>query len=127
MTNRIATHGLKVAAELHQFIETQVLPGTGVDPKAFWKGFSAIVHELAPKNAALLAERDQMQLKLDAWHKANPGPIGNLPQYKSFLKEIGYLVPTHAQVQCETANVDDEVAKLAGPQLVVPILNAVTP
>jgi malate synthase len=124
MTNRIATHGLQVAAELHEFIEKQVLPGTGLDTRAFWKGFAAIVHDLAPRNAALLAERDQMQLKLDAWHKANPGPIGNLPQYKAFLKEIGYLVPTPEQVQCETANVDDEVAKLAGPQLVVPILNA---
>ncbi len=124
MTNRIATHGLQVATELHQFIEKDVLPGTGVDSLSFWKGFSAIVHELAPKNAALLAERDRMQLKLDAWHKANPGPIGDMPKYKAFLKEIGYLVPTPEQVECETTNVDDEVAKLAGPQLVVPILNA---
>jgi len=85
MTNRIATHGLQVAAEFHDFIEKQVLPGTGVDTRAFWKGFAAIVHDLAPRNAALLAERDQMQLKLAAGHKANPGAIGNLRQYKAFL------------------------------------------
>ena len=124
MTQRIATHGLQVARELHQFIEQQVLPGTGVDASAFWKGFSALVHELAPKNAALLAERDRMQLELDAWHQAHPGPIKDMPQYKAFLNKIGYLVPAPEQVQCETANVDEEVATLAGPQLVVPILNA---
>ncbi len=124
MTNRIATHGLQVATELHQFIEKQVLPGTGLDSLNFWKGLSALVHDLAPKNAALLAERDRLQLQLDDWHKANPGPISDMPRYKSFLKDIGYLVPAPEQVQCETANVDDEVAKLAGPQLVVPILNA---
>ncbi|MFM8795222.1 MAG: malate synthase G, partial [Betaproteobacteria bacterium] len=124
MTQRIATHGLQVARELHQFIEQQVLPGTGIDAAAFWKGFSALVHELAPKNAALLAERDRMQLELDAWHKAHPGPIKDMPQYKAFLKKLNYLVTAPEQVQCETTNVDDEVATLAGPQLVVPILNA---
>ena len=124
VTQRIATHGLQVARELHQFIEQQVLPGTGLDTWAFWKGFSALVHELAPKNAALLAERDRMQVELDAWHQTHPGPIKDMPQYKAFLKKIGYLVPAPEQVQCETANVDEEVAALAGPQLVVPILNA---
>ncbi len=124
MTARIAINGLQVASELHQFIEQQVLPGTGVDASAFWKGFSALVHELAPKNAALLAERDRMQLELDAWHKAHPGPIKDMPEYKAFLKKIGYLVAAPEEVQCVTANVDDEVATLAGPQLVVPILNA---
>ena len=124
MTARIAINGLQVASELHQFIEQQVLPGTGVDASAFWKGFSALVHELAPKNAALLAERDCMQLELDAWHKAHPGPIKDMPEYKAFLKKIGYLVAAPEEVQCVTANVDDEVATLAGPQLVVPILNA---
>ena len=124
MTKRIATHGLQVATELHQFIEKQVLPGTGLDPETFWKGFSAIVHDLAPRNAALLAERDRLQHQLDTWHKAHPGPIGDMPKYKAFLKEIGYLVPTPEHVQCETTGVDEEVAQLAGPQLVVPILNA---
>ncbi len=124
MTARIAINGLQVASELHQFIEQQVLPGTGVDASAFWKGFSALVHELAPKNAALLAERDRLQLELDAWHKAHPGPIKDMPEYKAFLKKIGYLVAAPEEVQCVTANVDDEVATLAGPQLVVPILNA---
>ena len=124
MTKRIATHGLQVATELHQFIEKQVLPGTGLDPETFWKGFSAIVHDLAPRNAALLAERDRLQHQLDTWHKAHPGPIGDMPKYKAFLKEIGYLVPTPEHVQCETTGVDEEVAQLAGSQLVVPILNA---
>ena len=124
MTQRIATHGLQVATELHQFIEQQVLPGTGIDSTAFWSGFSAIVHDLEPKNAALLAERDRLQLELDGWHKANPGPIRDMPKYRAFLKSIGYLVDAPQAVQCETTGVDDEVAKLAGPQLVVPILNA---
>ena len=75
MTERTPAHRLQVATELHQFIETQVLPGTGVDSAAFWKGFDAIVADLAPKNIALLAERDRLQTELDAWHKANPGPI----------------------------------------------------
>jgi malate synthase len=90
-------HGLQVATELHRFIEDKVLPGTGVD-SAFWKGFDAIVADLAPKNIALLAERDRLQTELDAWHKANPGPItdmAGLPQ--AFLEKIGYLVPQPAE------------------------------
>ena len=74
-TARTSVHGLQVASNLHQFIETQVLPGTGIAPAAFWAGFDAIVKDLAPKNIALLAERDRIQLEMDAWHKANPGPI----------------------------------------------------
>ena len=123
-SNRIQAHGLQVAPELHQFIEQQVLPGTGIAAEAFWKGFSAIVHDLAPKNAKLLAERDRLQLELDAWHKAHPGPIRDMPKYRAFLKRIGYLVKAPKSVQCETRGVDDEVAQLAGPQLVVPIMNA---
>ena len=124
MTPRIDLNGLQVATELQRFIDEEVLPGTGVVPAEFWSGFAALVSDLAPRNAALLAERDRLQLELDAWHKANPGPIRDMPQYKAFLQKIGYLVPAPKEVQCETAQVDDEVAKLAGPQLVVPILNA---
>ena len=123
-TARIDIHGLKVDAALARFIDEQVLPGTGVTPASFWKGFDAIVHDLAPKNAALLAERDRLQSELDAWHSANPGPIKNMKAYRAFLEKIGYLVPQPKGVKATTKNVDAELAKQAGPQLVVPILNA---
>jgi malate synthase len=124
MTTRTTVHGLQVATELHQFIEQKVLPGTGVDAAAFWKGFDAIVTELAPKNLALLAERDRLQMELDAWHKAHPGPIRDMKGYRAFLEKIGYLVPAPANVTATATTVDDELALQAGPQLVVPVLNA---
>ncbi len=123
-TARTTCNRLQVATVLHTFIEEQVLPGTGIDSASFWKGFDAIARDLAPKNAALLAERDRLQTELDTWHRANPGPIGNMDAYRDFLKSIGYLVPAPAQVAATTANVDAELALQAGPQLVVPILNA---
>ena len=123
-TPRTACHDLQVATVLHQFIETRVLPGTGVASADFWKGFDALVADLAPKNIALLAERDRLQTELDTWHKANPGPITHMPAYRAFLEEIGYLVPSPADVVATTANVDAELALQAGPQLVVPVLNA---
>ncbi|WP_313303464.1 malate synthase G [Diaphorobacter sp.] len=124
MTDRIAVHGLQVAPELHSFIEKDVLPGTGVDSAAFWKGFDELVNDLAPKNAALLAERDRLQKELDTWHKAHPGPITNMAGYKDHLTQIGYLVEPPKGAKATTENVDAELAKIAGPQLVVPILNA---
>ncbi|MDF2467272.1 MAG: malate synthase, partial [Ramlibacter sp.] len=124
MTSRTSVHGLQVATELHRFIEEKVLPGTGVDSAAFWKGFDAIVADLAPRNIALLAERDRLQAELDTWHKANPGPIRDMAAYRGFLEKIGYLVPPPAGAKATTANVDAELALQAGPQLVVPILNA---
>ena len=124
MTARTTVHGLQVANELHRFIEDQVLPATGVDSATFWKGFDAIVSDLAPKNVALLAERDRIQTEMDAWHKANPGPIAHMPAYRAFLEKIGYLLPQPENVTTTTANVDAELALQAGPQLVVPILNA---
>ena len=124
MTTRTRTHQLDVATELFDFIEQQVLPGTGVDSGAFWRGFDAIVTDLAPKNAALLAERDRLQAELDQWHKAHPGPIRSMKAYRAFLTRIGYLVPEPAKVRATTKNVDAELALQAGPQLVVPILNA---
>jgi malate synthase len=124
MTARTSTHGLQVATELYDFINQQVLPGTGVDSDTFWQGFGAIVADLAPKNAALLAERDRLQAELDKWHSANPGPIADMAGYRKFLETIGYLVPQPAHVQATTTRVDAELAVQAGPQLVVPILNA---
>ena len=123
-TPRTAAHRLQVATSLHQFIETQVLPGTGIAPEAFWSGFDAIVADLAPKNIALLAERDRLQTEMDTWHKANPGPVTDMPAYKAFLEKIGYLVPAPKKVKITTKNVDAELATQAGPQLVVPVLNA---
>ena len=117
-------HRLKVASNLHEFIESRVLPGTGVSTADFWKGFDAIVCDLAPKNLALLAERDRLQIEMDSWHKANPGPIADMKSYRAFLEKVGYLVPSPANVTATAYNVDDELALQAGPQLVVPILNA---
>lgn len=124
MTERTTLHRLQVANELHRFIEDKVLPATGVESAAFWKGFDAIVHDLAPKNVALLAERDRIQSEMDAWHKANPGPIKDMAAYRAHLEKIGYLVPQPTTAKATTANVDAELAIQAGPQLVVPILNA---
>jgi malate synthase len=123
-TSRTSAHRLQVASVLHSFIQDKVLPGTGVTPAAFWKGFDAIVADLAPKNTALLAERDRLQTELDAWHKANPGPISDMPAYKAFLEKIGYLVPSPKKAKITTTKVDAELAIQAGPQLVVPVLNA---
>ncbi|MGH6637438.1 MAG: malate synthase G, partial [Polaromonas sp.] len=123
-TARTTSHRLQVATGLYRFIEDQVLPGTGVASATFWQGFDAIVADLAPKNIALLAERDRLQTELDRWHKAHPGPIQDMPAYRAFLEQIGYLVPQPATVSATTANVDAELALQAGPQLVVPVLNA---
>ena len=124
MTERVTLHGLQVAAPLKRFVDEEVLPGTGVDAAAFWKGLDALVHDLAPKNRALLAERDRLQAELDTWHKAHPGPIRDMAGYRAFLASIGYLQPVPDAVTIETANVDREIAEQAGPQLVVPIMNA---
>ncbi len=124
MTTRTTIHRLQVASNLADFINHQVLPGTGVDPATFWAGFDAIVHDLAPQNAALLAERDRLQTAMDAWHSKHPGPIKNMAKYQAHLAKIGYLVPVPADVKVKTRNVDAELALQAGPQLVVPITNA---
>jgi malate synthase len=121
---RTAIHSLQVATQLQEFINTQVLPDTGVSQEQFWSGFDAIVQDLAPKNIALLAERDRIQLEMDAWHTKNPGPIKKMKAYRAFLEKIGYLVPQPDKVKATTKNVDAELALQAGPQLVVPVLNA---
>ncbi|VXA92913.1 malate synthase G [Burkholderia sp. 8Y] len=123
MNDMIQQHGLKVASSLAQFVEEEAIPGTGVDAAAFWQGFDAIVHDLAPKNRALLAERDRMQTELDNWHRSNPGPVRDLRAYRKFLEGIGYIVSAPAQVRATTQNVDREIAEQAGPQLVVPLSN----
>ena len=124
MTERIERQGLQVASVLASFIEQEALPGTGLDPATFWAGFSALVHELAPKNRALLAERDRLQTELDTWHRANPGPIRDMAAYRQFLERIGYLLSRPQSVCASTTNVDREIAEQAGPQLVVPVSNA---
>ena len=127
MSDRILVHGLQVANVLYRFIEDQVLPSTGVKSDPFWKGFGAVVSDLAPQNIALLAERDRIQSAMDDWHTAHPGPVAEgkaMKAYQQFLRQIGYLVPEPKNVQATTKNVDAELARLAGPQLVVPILNA---
>ena len=123
MTQRTQVNRLQVATVLQQFIDQEVLPGTGIDSSTFWKGFDTIAHDLAPKNAALLAERDRLQLELDKWHSAHPGPVTDIPAYRTFLTSIGYLVPQPKDVTATTTNVDAELALQAGPQLVVPVLN----
>ncbi|MBC8739653.1 malate synthase G [Paraburkholderia sp. UCT31] len=123
MTQMNPRGGLQVAANLDQFVESEALPGTGIDSAAFWSGFDALVHELAPKNRALLAERDRLQSELDNWHRANPGPVRDLRAYRAFLEGIGYIVPVPTSVQATTDHVDSEISGQAGPQLVVPLSN----
>ncbi|RYF18242.1 MAG: malate synthase G [Comamonadaceae bacterium] len=124
MTDKTTIHGLQVDSALKRFIDEQVLPAVGVDTARFWQGFDAIVRDLSPKNAALLAERDRLQSEMDAWHRKNPGPIRDMAAYRAFLEKIGYLVPVPRDAKATTADVDAELALQAGPQLVVPILNA---
>ncbi|MGO4833461.1 malate synthase G, partial [Rhizobiaceae sp. 2RAB30] len=123
MSDRVETAGLKVARELRDFVDGEALPGTGVDAAAFWRAFSAIVHDLAPKNRALLARRDALQETMDGWYRDNGAPA-DMDAYKAFLSEIGYLVPEGPAFSVTTQNVDAEIASIAGPQLVVPVMNA---
>ncbi|MHC6226852.1 malate synthase G [Pseudomonas sp. X10] len=124
MTERVSCQRLQVASNLQRFIDDEVLPDTGISPEAFWSGFDALVHDLAPRNRVLLAERERLQGELDAWHRANPGPVADMAAYQAFLESIGYLLPQPDQVEVGTSNVDSEIAVQAGPQLVVPVMNA---
>jgi malate synthase len=124
MSNRIQQGSLQVAAILNQLLENEIAPDTGVTPEQFWQGLEAIVSDLAPRNAELLQIREDMQSKIDAWHQDNPGPDYDRAAYRAFLQEIGYLLPEGENFSISTENVDEEVATLAGPQLVVPVMNA---
>ena len=124
MSSRVDRHGLSVESILDDFISNEALPGTGVDPDGFWQGFAALVADLTPRNAELLRFRDELQEKIDAWHIERKGSLIGLEDYKAFLFEIGYLVPEGEDFEITTANVDPEIAQIAGPQLVVPVLNA---
>jgi malate synthase len=124
MTDRIQAGGLQVAKELFDFVNEKAIPGTGIDQDKFWSEFSAIANELAPKNKALLAKRDDLQAKIDAYHSERKGQPLNFAEYKAFLQEIGYLVEEGADFEATTANVEPEIATMAGPQLVVPVMNA---
>ncbi len=123
MVERVQTGGLGVAASLHRFVEEEALPGSGVDSQQFWEGLAAIIADLAPRNRDLLARREELQAQIDGWHREHPG-VPDADAYASFLRAIGYLVDEPAEVAVTTADVDDEVARIAGPQLVVPLLNA---
>ena len=124
MTQRTDKNGLQVAAELVEFIEGAALPGTGIDAGTFWAGLSDLVHDLGPKNRALLQTRADMQAKIDSWHKERAGQPHDADAYTSFLREIGYLVPEGPAFEIDTKGVDPEIAQVPGPQLVVPITNA---
>ena len=123
MSNYVNRAGLQIASVLADFVETKALVGTGVEADALWQGLADVLARFVPVNRALLAKRDDLQAKLDAWHKAHPGPIDDMVSYQAFLRQIGYLVPEPAPFAIGTHNVDAEIATMAGPQLVVPSLN----
>ena len=123
MTDQIAAGGLRVDKKLYDFINDEALPGTGVSPDAFWSGFDRLVHGLSPRNRELLAKRDELQRRIDAWYQESRDQPIDLAEYKAVLREIGYLVPEGDDFTVSTANVDPEISTIAGPQLVVPVTN----
>ena len=124
MTDRVQQGNLQIEPVLHDLLETEIAPGTGIEPAHFWQALESIVDELGPRNRELLQIREDMQQKIDAWHQANPGADYDRAAYRQFLEEIGYLLPEPDDFSISTEGVDEEVAKLAGPQLVVPVMNA---
>ncbi|AIZ34531.1 malate synthase G [Pseudomonas parafulva] len=124
MTGYVQVGGLQVAKVLYDFVNDEALAGTGIVAEQFWSGAEKIINDLAPKNKALLAKRDALQAKIDAWHQARQGQAHDAAAYKAFLEEIGYLLPAAGDFQATTQNVDEEIAQMAGPQLVVPVMNA---
>ncbi|MBA3981404.1 MAG: malate synthase G [Alcanivorax sp.] len=124
MTDRITHGALEIATVLHDLVEKEIAPGTGVDTAHFWSELEKILTDLVPKNKALLAKRDEIQTRIDAWHQARQGQPINMDEYKAFLSEIGYLLPEGDDFEVTTQNVDAEIATVAGPQLVVPVMNA---
>ena len=124
MTEHVQVGGLQVAKVLFDFVNNEAIPGTGLTADKFWAGADKVIHDLAPKNKALLAKRDDIQARIDGWHQARAGQAHDAVAYKAFLQDIGYLLPEAADFQATTQNVDDEIARMAGPQLVVPVMNA---
>ena len=124
MTERVQVGNLQVAKVLFDFINDQAIPDSGVQADAFWSGVDTLIHDLAPKNRALLAKRDELQASIDAWHQQRSGQPHDAVAYKAFLQDIGYLLPEPADFKITTDNVDEEITSMAGPQLVVPITNA---
>ena len=124
MSGRVEIGGLGVAGELHDLVRDDVAPGTGVEPEAFWRSLADIVRDLGPKHRALLERRDRLQAQIDAWHVERAARPVDPAEYRAFLESIGYLLPAGGEFRIETANVDDEIALIAGPQLVVPVDNA---
>ena len=124
MTDRIQIAGLQIAPAIHQLLEREIAPGTGVSAEDFWTGLATLLNEFGPRNRELLAVRDDIQAKIDAWHHANPGPNYNKAAYKTFLQEIDYLLPEGEDFNIETTGADEEICAVAGPQLVVPVMNA---
>ncbi|HEY5855918.1 MAG TPA: malate synthase G [Aldersonia sp.] len=124
MSERVQVGGLQVAKVLYDFVESEALPGTGVASADFWAGADKLIADLSPRNRELLAKRDEIQGKLDAWHDEHPGPGYDKAAYKAFLREIGYLLDEPAPFAITTENVDEEITTTAGPQLVVPVMNA---
>jgi malate synthase len=124
MTATVAIGQVEIDKTLYDFVNQEALPDTGIDPESFWNGFAALVQRLSPRNAALLARRDDLQAKIDAWHREQPGANFDRQRYRAFLAEIGYLVPEKEPFTIVTEGVDREIAGIAGPQLVVPVNNA---
>ncbi|MEZ5930364.1 MAG: malate synthase G [Alphaproteobacteria bacterium] len=124
MTEWVELNELQVDRALYDFVNDEAIPGTGIEPVAFWRSFASILKDLTPRNRELLATRDTLQAKIDAWHEAHQGELFDQAAYKGFLKAIGYLVPEGEAFQASTAGVDPEFAEVAGPQLVVPVTNA---
>ena len=124
MTEHVQVGGLQVAKVLFDFVNNEAIPGTGITADQFWAGADKVIHDLAPKNKALLAKRDDFQARIDTWHQTHAGQAHDPVAYKAFLQDIGYLLPEAADFQASTQNIDDEIASMAGPQLVVPVMNA---
>ena len=124
MTQRIQNGGLQVAQSLYDLINDEIIPGTDIAPEHFWQELENIINELGVTNRALLGKRDNIQLQMDEWHKSHKGQLPDIEAYKEFLTDIGYLIPEGGDFKISTKQADDEIATIAGPQLVVPVNNA---